>query len=678
MANNANAAIFLHASGQPLRIFVEPTELTFRPKLVRDLRSRGAVIAHYPTEAQVIIVDPESDAGKQFVEDWCLEPGKVVLHHDWVTRSIEEGRALLGHDDWGRMRLVTAQNGHAAIINPGHPLPTPPPDNGGHSHPPPNPGNAQLPAGAPIPGQMPLQANAIPAPAQNIPLDPKALAMAAQLLQNMDPAVLQNLLSQTPPAKPPPAASPAPGPSNHLAAYDGPQVAAPGVAATDFMMTPSSTSISASIRRHSRSTPDPPSSIPAKRRKSLGDKPTSSASSRSKGKERADMHEPPAKHHHRSPSPEEEYQSESAEEEHAGSPRQPDEIFIHDDGLPIAFWVQMETKQRGDLVQMIKASSVRNKGRVVSDIVEADIAVLAQDFTSKNFDHWNKIAIQNKKVAVQSRYIRQCVKDCALLDPDEFGVVAVSKPRGGRGRGRPPGAGNKRQEIPIAPPSPRAFRLSASPPPPKRTEGYQGGKFLYTSEETEYFRRYVPILVSRDPDVSNVFIGDKLHEKMPHHSARSWNSWLASKDSRTKFLAQCRGKANQLRNGQLEKHRSHKTTPHRHRGKAHETPERHATSQHADKPVSAKKPAPAELQSVVEGQVASQAEADNARDFDSITSFLANGGADNRTDEEVWQMLAKEHPARTAAGWLEFWLERGTAINEEVQRRMAEDDTPAA
>lgn len=156
----------------------------------------------------------------------------------------------------------------------------------------------------------------------------------------------------------------------------------------------------------------------------------------------------------------------------------------------------------------------RNKGRVVSDIVEADIAVLAQDFTSKNFDHWNKIAIQNKKVAVQSRYIRQCVKDCALLDPDEFGVVAVSKPRGGRGRGRPPGAGNKRQEIPIAPPSPRAFRLSASPPPPKRTEGYQGGKFLYTSEETEYFRRYVPILVSRDPDVSNVFIGDKLHEKV--------------------------------------------------------------------------------------------------------------------------------------------------------------------
>ena len=55
--------------------------------------------------------------------------------------------------------------------------------------------------------------------------------------------------------------------------------------------------------------------------------------------------------------------SSSAEEEHSGSPRQPDEIFIHDNGSPIAFWVQMETKQRGDLVQMIKASSVANVSR---------------------------------------------------------------------------------------------------------------------------------------------------------------------------------------------------------------------------------------------------------------------------------------------------------------------------
>lgn len=86
---------------------------------VIHMQSRGAVIAHYPTDAQVIIVDPESDAGKQFVEDWCSEPGKVVLHHDWVTRSIEEGRALLGHDEWGGMRLSTGLNGHVATMNPG-------------------------------------------------------------------------------------------------------------------------------------------------------------------------------------------------------------------------------------------------------------------------------------------------------------------------------------------------------------------------------------------------------------------------------------------------------------------------------------------------------------------------------------------------------------------------------
>lgn len=82
-------------------------------------------------------------------------------------------------------------------------------------------------------------------------------------------------------------------------------------------------------------------------------------SSRSKGKERG---EPPAKLS-RSPSPEEDDGSSSADEEHPGSPRETDEVFTQDDGVPIAFWVQMETKQRGDLVQMIKASPVLIESR---------------------------------------------------------------------------------------------------------------------------------------------------------------------------------------------------------------------------------------------------------------------------------------------------------------------------
>lgn len=206
-------------------------------------------------------------------------------------------------------------------------------------------------------GQVPMQAHAFPAPTQNGQYDCAAIALAAQILQSLSPADLQSMLgAQVPLSNILPAHVPAPGPSNHLAAYDGPQVAAPGVAATDFMTPSSSQSVSTSMRRHSRSSPDPSSSVPAKRRKSLGDKPMSS---RSKGKERG---EPPAKLS-RSPSPEEDDGSSSADEEHPGSPRETDEVFTQDDGVPIAFWVQMETKQRGDLVQMIKASPVLIESR---------------------------------------------------------------------------------------------------------------------------------------------------------------------------------------------------------------------------------------------------------------------------------------------------------------------------
>lgn len=95
----------------------------------------------------------------------------------------------------------------------------------------------------------------------------------------------------------------------------------------------------------------------------------------------------------------------------------------------------------------------------------------------------------------------------------------------------------------------------------------------------------------------------------------------------------------QYRSGQYAEH---ETTPHRHREKAHGTHKQQVTPEHANGPASAKKPVPAESMPTEQDQVASQADSDDVRDFGSITSFLANGGADNRTDEEVWEMLAKE------------------------------------
>lgn len=53
------------------------------------------------SRARIILVDPGTNEGRQFVRDWSLDPGKVILDYVWAYRSIEAGRALLENDNWG-------------------------------------------------------------------------------------------------------------------------------------------------------------------------------------------------------------------------------------------------------------------------------------------------------------------------------------------------------------------------------------------------------------------------------------------------------------------------------------------------------------------------------------------------------------------------------------------------
>lgn len=61
----------------------------------------AANIVHFPSAAQVILVDPTVNSGRQFIRDWSKDAGKIVLEYLWVTRCMNAGRALLAEDDWG-------------------------------------------------------------------------------------------------------------------------------------------------------------------------------------------------------------------------------------------------------------------------------------------------------------------------------------------------------------------------------------------------------------------------------------------------------------------------------------------------------------------------------------------------------------------------------------------------
>lgn len=114
--------IFVDHSGQPLKTFIEASSVSFRPQYIRTLKvniisghfssiprnstvfllqSNGGVVCHAPGEAQLLFVDPETEASKEIVSAWSSEPGKVILDVNWITKSLHHGHALLASESWG-------------------------------------------------------------------------------------------------------------------------------------------------------------------------------------------------------------------------------------------------------------------------------------------------------------------------------------------------------------------------------------------------------------------------------------------------------------------------------------------------------------------------------------------------------------------------------------------------
>ncbi|KIM48258.1 hypothetical protein M413DRAFT_62764 [Hebeloma cylindrosporum] len=100
-SQNTQSSIFRKPDGTSMPVFAEAGGIQGRPKLMRRLRNNGASICTDPKSAEIILVDPESTQGRDFIRNWGSDENKVVLDYVWVKRCIEAEKAFLKDDQWG-------------------------------------------------------------------------------------------------------------------------------------------------------------------------------------------------------------------------------------------------------------------------------------------------------------------------------------------------------------------------------------------------------------------------------------------------------------------------------------------------------------------------------------------------------------------------------------------------
>jgi len=72
------------------------------------LQASGADISHNPSDANILLINSETDSGLKFVHDWKADPHKIFLKYHWIQACIRAGRALLEGEDWGGFRVFHA------------------------------------------------------------------------------------------------------------------------------------------------------------------------------------------------------------------------------------------------------------------------------------------------------------------------------------------------------------------------------------------------------------------------------------------------------------------------------------------------------------------------------------------------------------------------------------------
>ncbi|KAI0068264.1 hypothetical protein BV25DRAFT_1911267 [Artomyces pyxidatus] len=762
-ASNDNNKIFVDSFNAPLPIYLDPSAgIPNRNKLIRLLKSSGASICHQVGDARIYLVDASSDSGKLTARDWGSDPNKVALDYPWVQACIKRGRALLGGDDWGGLRVVDdddfvpGDEEEEDIRQPSLPTPRPTPiDTAAASRAPgpssqtkkpissasrprqvpqPTPPSSQPspplyqrnPAGpssshpAPIPEFNPFQNSFLSSsyPMQNFSMPANASFQPMQLQNHF--AIQNQMIPPNIHGVPPQLVLPTQYPfvylirlletsisvarnlgldTKVLQAF----VAALPMPPTQDLPVPSHSSSSNANTPVSRST-GAASSNHHSHADGLNTLPSSSSSS-SKRKSRVldeDMeseHRPPLSKSERSKKPRSQLHGPkpvSATSTRHSSPAQG--VFVAN-GVPIPIFVQVDYRNRRDIVQAIK----KGGGRITADVPLAAYAVLSP--RSDSFRSLQEQAQTHGRPIVKSDFIHDCIEFGALQDPQKYAVEETGSPKKPRRQSSSFLATSSRKPIlddnaPVANVSRAPSRDSSrTPEPPEPVKAPTGLGYGFSPAEQEYTWTYLRRLLRQDPYMNRTAFCKKLHEKMPWRSVNSWyaqirkhgETWDTIQAETLPSTAQGRERPT---GGTVETgDPSEGNSPADDEGVTHEggeedefaTAERleeeddvEANLEPLNQDVSAlddnegfegDKPTSDELQGF---DIAVQA------DFEAIVEFLVSGDADEGGEEDVWPLLERRRACQTAPSWSAFLDRHVEIITKEVALRCSlQQDVPA-
>ncbi|KAF5336880.1 hypothetical protein D9611_003155 [Ephemerocybe angulata] len=647
--------IFVTSQGRSVSVFTQAEDIIGRPRIAKQLKRGGATITRDPKDADIILVNEDSDAGKTFIRVWSNDGGKVVLRYQWVTACVAAEKMLKEADNnWGghmthddgtaindedelsdteqksALRPTLSLLGYANTVA-RSPLPTPRP-----SKSPANPTSSATRPRVPVPAIDASASNA--ATHAGLQLDANGSTSQDPEAQARLIAAIGDIYARDPSAEAQAYASKFQNIPPKLFTLEDVQMASP-------LIEPS---VSAKVRGKQRDV---------------------SVTSRATSRDSANSQPPPSP------------------VKSVASPAPPGQLFITKKGEPLKFFVQVGHIKRVDLVNSIK----KNGGRIEANLADADYAILYSNAVTKPRDYQSLLtsAMSSGVPAVNGRFVADSIKAGKLLKCKEYKFAPLEKRRRQSSVPSPSDsedeplsqvvakkaktAASHSPTIPTKPakaakPKPAAStsKATAKPAskPPSGTKKvspdavpmahpHASGRvaFRYTEDEMTTAMEEAYKLYCSDENASSTMLATLLHKKYPHHTMRSWVTQISQvkrsefEDARKRGSIQCRK-------------RKWKEQEQATASRAASTPSVGDASRPSSLVPQPTPPPPLPVRQAPKVPTTEE-------DLETFANFLAFEGGDRYDQGDSigpYAALSNLAPWRSAQNWLEFWTQHSEQI----------------